>query len=92
MMRYSLQPRDRIFVKGYGFLSFAKNMDKKIGKNTSKNLSGKYGPGMLATHQKILDCAKLSASDAKTTSRRTIQKTVEATGDWLVIMLLPEWQ
>ena len=22
MMRYSLQPRDRIFVKGYGFLSF----------------------------------------------------------------------
>ena len=28
MMPYSVQPRDRIFVKGYGFLSFAKNMDK----------------------------------------------------------------
>ena len=80
-MRYSLQPRDQIFVKGYGFLSFAKNMGKKIGRNISKNLSGKYGPGMLATCQKILDCAKLSESDAKTTSRRTIQKTVEATGD-----------
>ena len=25
MMRYSVQPRDRIFVKGYGYLSFAKN-------------------------------------------------------------------
>ena len=36
MMRYSVQPRNRIFVKGYGFLSFAKNMGKNIGKNTSK--------------------------------------------------------
>ena len=36
-MRYSVQPRDRIFAKGYGFLSFAKNMVKNI----SKNLSGK---------------------------------------------------
>ena len=40
-MRYSVQPRDRIFVKGYGYLSFAKNMCKIIGKNISKNLSGK---------------------------------------------------
>ena len=30
-MCYSVQPRDRIFVKGYGFLSFAKNMGKNIG-------------------------------------------------------------
>ena len=28
MIRYSVQPRDRIFVKLYGFLSFAKNMGK----------------------------------------------------------------
>ena len=47
MTRYSVQPRDQIFVKGYGFLSFAKNM----GKNISKNLSGKYS-------QKLLDHAK----------------------------------
>ena len=25
-MRYSIEPRDRIYVQGYGFLSFAKNM------------------------------------------------------------------
>ena len=25
MMRYSVQPREGIIVKGYGFLSFAKN-------------------------------------------------------------------
>ena len=25
-MRYSIEPRDKIYMKGYGFLSFAKNM------------------------------------------------------------------
>ena len=30
-MRYSIEPRDRIHVKGYGFLSFAKNMSNKYG-------------------------------------------------------------
>ena len=33
-MRYSIEPKNRICVKGYGFLSFAKNI--------SKNLSNKY--------------------------------------------------
>ena len=42
MTRYSVQLRDRTFVKGYGFLSFARNMGKNIGKNISKNLSNKY--------------------------------------------------
>ena len=37
-MHYSIQPRAWIFVKGYGFLSFAKNMSKNIGKNITKNL------------------------------------------------------
>ena len=30
MTRYSFQPRDLLFVKGYGFLSFAKYMSKKM--------------------------------------------------------------
>ena len=66
-MRYSTEPRDRIRVKGYGFLSFAKNI--------GKNLSNKYS-------QKLLDTAKKSTIDAiKTASKRTIQKTAESTGD-----------
>ena len=66
-MRYSLEPRDRIYVKGYGFLSFAKNI--------GKSLSNKYG-------QKLLDSAKKSTTDViKNTSKRAIQKTAEATGD-----------
>ena len=28
-MRYSVEPRDRIYVKGYRFLSFAKNIGNK---------------------------------------------------------------
>ena len=31
-MKYSLKPRDRIYVKGYGFMSFARSMSNKYGK------------------------------------------------------------
>ena len=41
MTRYWVQPKDWIFVKGYGFLSFAKKMGKNIGKYIRKSLSGK---------------------------------------------------
>ena len=52
MMHYSVQPRDQIFVKVYGFLSFAKSMGKGIIKNISKNVSGKY-PNQPNLRQKI---------------------------------------
>ena len=31
-MRYSLEPKNRIYVKGYGFMSFARSMSNKYGK------------------------------------------------------------
>ena len=69
MIRYSVQPRNGIFIKGYGFLTFVKNM----GKNISKNLRGKYS-------QKPLNHAKKSATYIlKNSSKPVIQKT--ATGD-----------
>ena len=40
-MRYSVQSRNRIFVKDYGFVSFVENMGKNIAKSPSKNLNGK---------------------------------------------------
>ena len=49
-MRYSVEPRDRIYVKGYGFLSFAKNIGL-----SNKSLSNKYGG-------KLLDSAKKSTT------------------------------
>ena len=30
-MRYSIEPRDRIYVKGFGFISFAKSLSNKYG-------------------------------------------------------------
>ena len=36
MTRYLTQPRDRIFLKGYRFFPFAKNVGKIIGKNINK--------------------------------------------------------
>ena len=30
MTRYSIDSRDQRFVKGYGFLSFAKNINKSV--------------------------------------------------------------
>ena len=65
-MRYSIEPRDRIYVKRYGFLTFAKNLGKIE--------SNKYG-------QKLIDSAKKSNKIAiKTAWKRAIQKA-EATGD-----------
>ena len=75
MTRYSVQPRDRIFVKRYGFLFFATNMGKNDVKDISKDLNGKYS-------QKLFDHAKQSATGAlKTASKRPIKKKAEATGD-----------
>ena len=33
-MRYSTEPRDRVYEKGYGFMSFARCMSNKYGKKT----------------------------------------------------------
>ena len=66
-MKYSIESRDRIYVKGYEFLPFVKNM--------GKSLSCKYS-------KKFLDSAKKSTTEAiKTASKRAIRKTAEATGD-----------
>ena len=54
MTRYSVQPRDRIFVKDYGFLSFNRNMDKNVGKNISRNLSRKYSQKLLIMLNNLL--------------------------------------
>ena len=65
-MIYSIEPRNRIYVKGYGSLSFAKNM--------GKILSKKYD-------QRLLDSTSTSTAEAiRTTSKRAIQKTAKATG------------
>ena len=73
-MCYSIEPRERRYVKGYGFLSFARNIGTH-GAKVAKNMSNKYS-------QKLVDTAKKSATDAiKAASKRAIKKIAEATGD-----------
>ena len=73
--RYSIEPKERRYVKGSGSLSFARNIGTHATK-VAKNMSNKYS-------QKLVDTAKRkSATDAiKTASKRAIQKTAEATGN-----------
>ena len=79
-MRYSTEFRDRIYVKGYGFLSFAKNIGTHV-TMFAKSMSNKYS-------QNLLDSAKKSTADAiKTASKRAVQKTAEATGDSIGIKI-----
>ena len=64
MRRYSVQPRDQIFVNSYGFLSYAKNIGKNIGTNISKSLIITYNHAIR------------SITDAlETSSKQDIQKS-----------------
>ena len=73
-MRYSIEPKERRHVKGYGLLSFAKNIGTHVAK-VAKNISNKCSQKPVAT-------AKKSATDAiKTASKRAIQQSAEPTGD-----------
>ena len=74
-MHCSVQPRNGIFVTGYGSMSAAKNIGKNIGKDISKSLRSKYS-------QKLLDHAERFATDAfKISSKRAIRKKAGAFGD-----------
>ena len=73
-MRYSIEPKQRRYLKGYGFLSFPRNIGTHATK-VAKNMSKKYS-------QKLVDTGKKSATDAiKTALKRAIQKAAEATAD-----------
>ena len=62
-MRYSLEPKYRRYVRGYGFLSFARKFGDKYGKklmntatktgiNAAKTFGDKYGKNLIYTVKK----------------------------------------
>ena len=81
-MRYSIEPRERRYVKGYGFSSFARNFGNKYGKKlmnteikTGTNFNSKYG-------KKLTDTAIKTGKDFATIAgKKIVPKTAEATGD-----------
>ena len=81
-MRYSVEPRERRYVKGYGFLSFARNFGNKYGRKlmntpieTGTNVNSKYG-------KKLTDTEIKTGKDFATIAgEKIVHKTAEATGD-----------
>ena len=73
MTRYSVQRRVWIFVKGYGFLSFAKKMGKDNDKNISKNLTVKQKTSWLYRNNRY--------SYAWNCLQKAVQKTTDTTDD-----------
>ena len=81
-MRYSIEPRERRYIKGYRFLSFARIFGNKYGKKlmntvikTGANFNSKYG-------KKLTDTAIKTGKDfAATAGKKIVHKSAEATGD-----------
>ena len=81
-MRYSIEPRERRYVKGYDFMSFARNFGNKYGKKlmdtaikTGTNFSSKYG-------KKLTDTAIKTGKDFATIAgKKNNSQSAEATGD-----------
>ena len=81
-MRYSIEPRERRYIKGYGFLSFARNFGNKYGKKlintaikTDTNFNSKYD-------KKLTDTAIKTGKDFATIAgKKIVHKSAEATGD-----------
>ena len=81
-MRYSIEPRERRYIKGYGFLSFAKNFVNKYGKKlmnaaikTGANFNSKYD-------RRLTDTAIKTDKDFATIAgKKIVHKSAEATGD-----------
>ena len=81
-MRYSIEPRERRYVKGHVLLSFARNFGNKYGKKlmntaikTGTNFNSKYG-------KKLTDTAIKTGKDFATIAgKKIVHKSAEATGD-----------
>ena len=69
-MRYSLEPRDWVYVKGYGFISFARSM------------SNRYWKKLLDTAKKSATDAIKTAS--KRTIQKTAEVTGDLIGNKIV--------
>ena len=81
-MRYSVEPREKRYIKGYGFLSFAKHFSHKYGKKlmntaikTGPNFNSKYG-------KKLTDTSIVTGKDFATIAgKKIVHESAEATGD-----------
>ena len=81
-MRYSMEPKERRYIKGYVFLSFPRNFGNKYGKKlmntaikTGTNFNSKYGKELTDT------TIKTGEDFATIAGKKIVRKSAEATGD-----------
>ena len=81
-MPYSIELRERRYIKGYCFLSFVRNFGNKYGKKLM-NIAIKTGTNVNSKHGKRLtDTAIKTGKDLATIAgKRIVHKSAEATGD-----------
>ena len=81
-MRYSIEPNERRCIKGYGFLSFARNFGNKYGKKLM-NTAIKTGTNFNSKcSKKLTDTAIKTGKDFATIAgKKIVHKSAEATGD-----------
>ena len=75
-MRYSIRPRERRYIKGYGFMSFARNFGNKYGE---KLMNTAIKTGTNFSNNTATKAGKDFAIIAG--KKKMIHKTAEATGD-----------
>ena len=81
-MRYSIESKERRYVKGYGFLSFARNFGNKYGKKLM-NTAIKTGTSFNSMYgKKLTDTAIKTGKDFATIAgKKIVHESAEATGD-----------
>ena len=62
-MRYSIEPRDRIYVKGYGFSSFAKNMSNKYSQKLLDSAKKSTTDAIKTISQRVIQKAAEATGD-----------------------------
>ena len=81
-MRYSIESKERRYIKGYGFLSFARNFGNKYGKKLM-NTAIKTGTSFNSMYgKKLTDTAIKTGKDFATIAgKKIVHESAEATGD-----------
>ena len=92
MVYYSIELRVLIFVKGYGFLSFAKNMGKIIGHNLSKNLYKNLKKTVNTARNFLIIRNNLLQMHLKLLQKDQFKTHQKQKMIWLAIKLLLKWE
>ena len=62
-MRYPIEPRDRVYVKGYGFMSFARSMNNKYGKKLVHTAEKSATDAIKTASKRVIQKAAEAAGD-----------------------------